>query len=236
MHGNRHYTGIVFAFLIQTFEIIHAAVVEFFRFMMLHDHHRNIVQLDGIGNGHQRSVFGSDLERLIIHREIRNVFDAGFLQVIRRVERFGQPGPHPATRRFAGKFLDGIHRCLDIGLLVFDQVSGALVIGMPEKFPPGIMRRLGETRILGAHRPVQGKGRRDTAGRQRFMETPEADPHTVFLPRPIRDIRNMNLTTGRRQNGPRHRLLNIPVFDIHDHPDRDPLTVRQLQRFAVCHG
>ena len=58
--------------------------------MMLDDHHRDVVELDRVGQGEQRPVGGADDGRLVVIDPVADIFDAGGGEDFRGVERFRQ--------------------------------------------------------------------------------------------------------------------------------------------------
>src|SRR5215204_6032854 len=64
-------------------------------------------------------------------------------------------------------------------------------------------------------------------------EAPEADPHAVLVPGPVRQVGQERLAHRRRQDGARHRAGRAPVLDVDDGPDRDAGVARKLQRTAA---
>jgi len=69
--------------------------------------------------------------------------------------------------------------------------------------------------------------------REQFEEAPDADPHSVFVPGPVRHVRQQHLAGRRRQHLPRHRPRDVPEFEIDDGPDDEPSAVREDQRRPV---
>lgn len=68
------------------------------------------------------------------------------------------------------------------------------------------------------------------------MKAPEANAHAVFVPSPVRHVRQHWLTHRRRQHRARHRPGRLPVLDIDDGPDRNPRPTWQGQRLALVDG
>src|SRR6185437_1137138 len=64
--GDGHDLGAVLAFGVEAVEGVDAAPGEVFRFVVLHHHHRDVVELDRVRQGHQRAVGGGDLGRLVV--------------------------------------------------------------------------------------------------------------------------------------------------------------------------
>ena len=71
---------------------------------------------------------------------------------------------------------------------------------------------------------------------QGIANAPEPHPHAVFVPGPVRQIRQQRHTHGRRQNRARHRSGNVPVFDVGDDPDGHALAIRQLPGRTIDNG
>ena len=58
--------------------------------VVLHDHHRDVVELDRVGQRDQRPVGGPDHGRLVVIDPVADVFDAGLGQQLGRLQRLRQ--------------------------------------------------------------------------------------------------------------------------------------------------
>src|SRR5438132_7617451 len=86
-------------------------------FVVLHEHHRDVVELDRIGQRDERPVGGGDLGRLVVIDPVADIFDAGRGQEFGGVLCLGQPGAEPADRLLAGAAFDDGKRALNHRLL-----------------------------------------------------------------------------------------------------------------------
>src|SRR5262249_49869259 len=66
MDGERHDLGALLALEVKPVELVDGTLEQVLTFVVLHDHHRDIVELDRIGQGYQRSGCGPDCGRLVV--------------------------------------------------------------------------------------------------------------------------------------------------------------------------
>ena len=163
MDGQRHDFRALLALGIKPVELIDGAPHQIFALMMLDDHHRDVVELERIGQGEQGPVGGADDGRLVVIDPVADIFDAGAGEDFRRVEGFRQPGTEPAERPFAGEALDDAERALDHRLLIRLGVDRALLVGMAHEFPAVGARLFGDTRIVLADAGIERQRRADAA-------------------------------------------------------------------------
>ena len=78
---------------------IGATLLPIARFMMLDDHGRNVIQLQRIGQSHQRTMRGGDGGGDFVEHPIADIFDACFGQIIGGFQRLRQAGPSQPTGR-----------------------------------------------------------------------------------------------------------------------------------------
>jgi hypothetical protein len=76
-------------------------------------------------------------------------------------------------------------------------------------------------------------GRRQLQLLEQAFEPPEADPHAVFVPAPVRMIGLLRLALGRRDDHAGHRTRDVPVLERKHRPHHQPDTVRKLQGAAL---
>src|SRR5690606_33254992 len=111
----------------------------------------------------------------------------------------GEARTFPAARRLAGEGTDGLDGIGDRLLLVVDLVHWLLDVPMADEIPSGFQGSAAGGFIDGDCRAVHRKTRLKTAGVQRFEETPKADAHAVFMPGPVRNVRQKRLPHWRRK-------------------------------------
>ena len=109
--------------------------------VVLHDHHRDVVELHGVGQRDERALGGLDDGRLVVVDPVADVLDAGFGQQFGRVERLRQARAEPADRALAPELLQRVHRFVDHAALVFDLVDRHLLEGVAHRLPAGVARR-----------------------------------------------------------------------------------------------
>ncbi len=68
---------------------------------------------------------------------------------------------------------------------------------------------------------------------EQVEEAPHADPHAVFVPAPVRHVRQHRHAGRSGQHLARHRLADVPHFEIDDGPEHDARAARQLERRPV---
>src|SRR5262245_37559176 len=64
---------------------------------------------------------------------------------------------------------------------------------------------------------------------EHLEHSPEPDPVTVVVPRPVRDIGHRGDSGRRRYYHPRDRLRRVPFLDIDDDPDDEPCALWQCE-------
>src|SRR5262249_54315954 len=106
-------------------------------------------------------------------------------------------------------------------------------IGMTHEFPAVGLCFLRDAGIVLADTRIDRERRLDVVALEQVEEPPDADPHAVFVPAPVRHVRKQRLSGRRRQDLPRHRLADVPDFEIDDAPEDETLVVRQLERRAI---
>ena len=115
--------------------------VKYAEFVVLHEHHRDVVELDRIRQCDERPVRGADLRRLVVIDPVADILDPGGGEQVRGLLGFGQPRAEPADRARPGKPLEHSERAVDHRLLVLDLVDRHLLPGMAHEFPAGLARR-----------------------------------------------------------------------------------------------
>ena len=149
------------AFAVEPLEAVDAALREIGRFMMLDEHHRDVVELDRVGQGDERAVRGADFRRLVVIDPVADVFDAGGGEQVRRVLGLGQARPEPADRPLAGEPLEHAERALDHRRLILDLVDRHLLLGVAHELPAGVARLPRDPLVFLAHPSIDRQGRAD---------------------------------------------------------------------------
>ena len=108
--------------------------------VVLHDHHRDVVELDRVGQRDQRAVRGADLGRLVVVDPVADILDAGLGEQFRRVQVWVRPGPSQPTGRLPVKASSRSIERVDHAALVLDLVDRPLLVGMAHELPAGVAR------------------------------------------------------------------------------------------------
>src|SRR5271156_6826550 len=116
------------AFSVKPVELIDGAAHQILALVMLDDHHRDVVELDRVRQGEQRSCFGADHRRLVVVYPVTDISDAGGGEDFRRVEGLRQPWAEPAEGAFAAEALDDAERSLDHRFLIWLGVDRVLFV------------------------------------------------------------------------------------------------------------
>ena len=144
-----------------------------------------------------------------------------------------RPGLSHDRGWLAGELCDGLDGPPDGLGLVVEPVHRALNESMAHEFKAGLAGGRCDPRVGIADVGVQRQRHRHVAVGQRLELPPEAGAHAVFVPRPVRHIRQQRLSHRRAQHGSRHRVLDPPFLDVEDNPYREFLAVRQPQSGPV---
>jgi hypothetical protein len=67
-------------------------------------------------------------------------------------------------------------------------------------------------------------------GVEHFQHAPEAHAIAVFMPGPVGDVGHGRPARRRSDDGPGHRLVDVPFLDVDDDPHGQARAVRQYQR------
>src|ERR1700692_2781474 len=103
-----------------------------------------------------------------------------------------------------------------------------LFITVAHKFPPGVFAGLRQAGIINAHPPVDRQAWTDAQTLVERVKAPEADPHSVFMPAPIRNVRQRSDSRRGGKHLPWHGPGNIRNFHVHDSPADDALSIWQV--------
>src|SRR5262245_15428928 len=79
------------------------------RGMVLERHHHDVMNFEIVGKRNNGAAGGLERDRLVVQHPVADILDAGFREVIERVERLRQPGAEPSARSPPPELLDDIH-------------------------------------------------------------------------------------------------------------------------------
>ena len=195
--------------------------------------HGNIVDFDRIGNRRNHAVGCIDFLRQVIDDPVRDIFHTRFAQEIERLFRFRKSRTFPAAGPFAAEGFNGVHRFCDRGSLIAECVHRTLKKPVAHELPIRLKCRFGDTGIRAADASIDCKRHRYVPRYQCRVLSPEAGTHPVFMPGPVGNIWQQRPAHWRWQHRTRHRTLNSPFLDVKNHPDGQPLAIRQLQPRAI---
>src|SRR5206468_8544096 len=116
---NRHDSGAVRSFSVERLELILGSAKKFLRFMVLENHHRDVVQLYRIRERNERAMRRFDLVGLIIVDPVGDIVKAGFGQEIESLFSFCEPWTKPSRRCLARELADDFHGLPDRLPLIF---------------------------------------------------------------------------------------------------------------------
>ncbi|MEC5291166.1 hypothetical protein VSX64_11450 [Aurantimonas sp. C2-6-R+9] len=94
---------------------------------------------------------------------------------------------------------------------------------------PGVQHRIRRLRVGRDHAGVERGRGRHTAFGEKLENARQAGPHPVVGPTEIRHIRNGLLAVRRRDDRPRHRLVELPVLDVDDEVNENALALHRRQ-------
>ncbi len=232
----RHDLGTVLALGVKPIELINRAPRQIIAFVMLHDHHRDVVDLDRIGQRDERALGGADHRRLVVIDPVADIFHTGIDQQFWRLQRLGQAWSKPADRALAGEAFEDVHGAVDHLRLILDLVDRHLIIGVAHELPAEALSFFGDARVVLAGAGVDGESRPNPQPFIEIEEAPGAHPHPVFVPAPVRHVRQQRHACRCRQHLPRHRPADVPDLVVHDGPEHDPGVARQLERRPIDDG
>src|SRR5262249_13443167 len=133
--GDRHDLRPLARLLIQAAKLIECPRIHDIRGMVLERHHHDVMNLEIVGKRDNRAVGGLECDWLVVQYPVADIFDAGFREVIERVERLRQSGAEPSARPPPPELLDDIHRFVDGCPLVIELVHRHLVVAVGIEFP-----------------------------------------------------------------------------------------------------
>src|SRR2546427_1180509 len=218
---------------IQLLELIDGALPVFCRCVVLNQHHGDIVDFLRVGYTDQGARARLEQDRLIVEDPITHVVVTFLGRNIRSIPSLGEPGAQPPARFASRKFADDGRRLGDIGPFVRNFLHIFLAETMADKLPSAFQGRACNRFILLDDRAVYGQRSADVKAIQDVDKSPEPHAISVLMPCPVRDIRNWGTARWRSENGPRQRLVRIPVLDVNNHPYRKTRSAGQGKPRAV---
>ena len=216
--------------LVQPVERVGAALEQDVGLVMVRHHQRDVVDLGAVGHGQDRAVRRPHPDRLVVEHPVAEPGEAAFGGVIERLVGLAAAGPEPAGRLPAGESLDQLDRLPHHRALVLDLLDRHLHVAVGHELPVGVA---GGRRDLGiglADLGIDRHGRRDARLLERALEPPEADPHAVLVPGPVRQVGDRRLPHRRLRQLPRHRPGDLPFLDVDHRPHDHAALARQLER------
>ena len=236
VNGERDEFGAMFALGIEPVELVLHQIEQIIAVVVLHQHHRNVVQFDRIRQRHQRAVDGADGRRFVVIDPVADIFDARGGEQIGRFQRLRQAGPEPADRAFAGELFHNVHGSIDHRSLVRLLVDGPLLIGVAHELPAGVARFRRHARIVLTDARIGRERRLDAELLEQLEETPAANAHAIFVKAPVHHVRHQRHAGRRRQLLARHWLGDVPDLVIDDSPEHDARLAGQFQWRPVDDG
>src|SRR3954462_15537014 len=103
MYADRHDTHALLALGMQAVELVDAAAQPFLGGMVLQHHHRNVVQVHGVGHRDDRPGRGLDLARLVVEHPVGDILDARLGEIVDGLVGLGQARALPAARLLSGE-------------------------------------------------------------------------------------------------------------------------------------
>ena len=98
---------------IKPVELVDGAPEQVVALVMLDQHHRNVIELDAVGQGDERPIGGADHRRLIVVNPVADIFHARGGKQFGRVERLRETRTEPADRLLAGELGYDVHAPFD---------------------------------------------------------------------------------------------------------------------------
>src|SRR5262245_6429055 len=236
MHRDRHHARRAFGVLVDLLELVHGALVELARLVMLDQHHRDVVAFLRVGNVENRLAARLHPYRLVVEHPVGDVIVAFLGKNIRRFPCFGESRPEPAAWTLTGRFFDHFGAFADIRAFVLDLLHVALGVTVADELPFAIdagLHDVGES----IHRDtvdVHDAGNLEVV--VDLQKPPEADAIAVFVPAPVGDVWHRRAPGRRCEHRAGHCLGRVPFLDIGDGPHHHARALRQLQRLALCDG
>src|SRR3546814_9401265 len=141
VHAKGHDADGVLAFGIETLERVGGPAQQGVGLMLAADHNRDVIDFDGIGDGHQRLRLGFYPQWLVIQYPVTEPVATCGRNVFQRVELLGSSWPKPAARAISKKLLQGVQRLPDHGCLILNLMYRHLDVAMRHEFPTRVACR-----------------------------------------------------------------------------------------------
>src|SRR5262249_25566395 len=158
-------------------ELVDGAPREIFAFMMLDDHHADVVDLDGVRQGHQRTARGVDEGGLVVIDPVADIFYSGIYQELRGFQGLGEAWPEPPHRPLAGETLEDVEGTRDHAGLVLDLVNWDLIVAVTHELPAEAFSFLRNAGVVLAGARVDGQCGGDAEPLVELEEAPGTHAH-----------------------------------------------------------
>src|SRR6476661_2142441 len=236
VHRDRHHARRAFGVLVDLLELIHGALVELARLVMLDQHHRDVVAFLRVGNVEDRLAARLHPHRLVVEHPVGDIVVTFLGKDIGRFPGFGEARSEPAARPLAGRLLDHFGTFTDVGALVLDLLHVALGEAVADELPFAVEARLDDVGIGLDGNAVDVHHAWNLEVIVDLQEAPEADAVAVFMPAPVGDVGHWCAAGRRRNHRARHGLRWVPFLDIGNRPYHHARPLRELQRLALYDG
>src|SRR5262249_18610893 len=171
-------------------------------------------------------------EGFIVENRVTDIFNAGLREVIESLVGLRQAGAAPAARSLAPEFLDDVHRFHDHAALIVELVHRHLVVTVRVELPAVFDARLDDLGVSFANSRIQRDRGLCPNLPEHLSQSPEADPHPVLMPAPVRHVWELRLALRRRNDHARHWARNIPLFERQHRPHHQPNATGESKRRA----
>jgi hypothetical protein len=125
---------------------------------------------------------------------------------------------------------------LDDAALVVELVHRHLVVAVGVELPAILDAGFDDLGIGFADSRVQRDRRRRADLAQHFLQAPEAHPHPIFVPAPVRHVGKLRLALRRRDDHARHRARDVPFLERQHRPNDQSDSIGESQRRAFGDG
>ena len=136
--------------------------------------------------------------RQIVNHPVRNVLDAVGTEQIEGLVGFGEARAFPGAWLASGEGGDGIYGSTNRVGLVIKLMRRSLNEAVTHELKAGIARRRGHPGIRIENVAIDRERGRYVALRESLELPPEAGPHAVLVPTPVRYVRKQRLSHRRR--------------------------------------
>src|SRR5262249_33466790 len=138
VHRDRHHARRAFGILVDLLELVHGALVELARLVMLDQHHRDVVAFLRVGNVEDRLAARLHPYRLVVEHPVGDIVVAFLGQDVGWFPGLGEAWPEPAARALTGRLLDHLGALADVGTFVLDLLHVALGEAVADELPVAV--------------------------------------------------------------------------------------------------